>query len=91
MIRTRRGLADTLIAGATLLLLLATLVSIGERMRQAAAAVQGAPGAALKSALIEARRSVAGIDAARDGSVEHAPLTIFAAAGAALFLFMVRT
>jgi hypothetical protein len=93
MTRTRRFVTDSLISMSGLLLLLVTLVSIDGRVRdQVMSVVHGSPTSQLKSTGGQIRRTVAVMyDAARDQSIEHAPMTIFAGVAIVLTVFMLRT
>jgi hypothetical protein len=86
-------MGDALLSAAALVVLLAALVSIDERVREHVwdltrpesmeAAVQDLGGQARTTAAVLA-------EAAKDQSIEHAPLVIFAVAGSALVLAMLR-
>ena len=85
----KRGLQQALISAAVLAIVVAALISVDDQVRQrftdlfsggvsSWAARAGDLGEAVMSAL-------------RNQSIENAPLLIFAAAGAVLFVFMVRS
>jgi hypothetical protein len=90
----RRVISDALISLGALLLLLVALVSIDERVR---ARVEGLVTTPPSSSEIAGVGAVYGnvstlmYKAARDQSVEHAPMVIFAVAATVLVLFMLRT
>ena len=92
MARNRRVLTDGLISAAALITLLLALVAIDDRVReQILMRVSAGPSAqisSLGSKLGDVATIVAA--AARDQSIEHAPLMIFAVAGTVLVLFMLR-
>ncbi len=89
----RRAFGDALISAAALLILLVALVSIDERVRDRVTAV--VRGETVSSELANVRSGVGQtasvvFDAVKDQSIEHAPLVIFAVAGTALVLAMLR-
>jgi len=90
----RRVVSDALISLGAVLLLLVALVSIDERVRERVERlVTTAPSSSQIGSVgadIE-NMSTLMYRAARDQSVEHAPMVIFAVAAAVLTLFMVRT
>jgi hypothetical protein len=92
MARRRHVVGDTLISASTLTALLLALVAIDDRVReQIALRVSAGPGAQIAD--VGARvRDVAAIVAvaARDQSIEHAPLVMFVLAATVLVLFMLR-
>jgi hypothetical protein len=86
----KRVLNDTLISMAAVAVLLAVLVSIDPRVREqlvltARSASIGQVGSEL------ARTGSVLVTAAREQSVEHAPLAVFILAGTLLFILMART
>ncbi len=90
----RRVVSDALISLGAVLILLVALVSIDERVRERverlvttvpSSSQIGGVGADIEN------MSTLIYKAARDQSVEHAPMVIFAVASAVLVLFMVRT
>lgn len=86
----RGGLRDALISGGALVILAITLMSVDARVRDQVVST------ARTTSVSEAGHRVGDLGstlllAARDQTVEHAPLAIFVVAGAILFLFMVRT
>jgi hypothetical protein len=86
----KRGLGDALLSAGALTMLGIVLVSFDERVRDYA--WRFASGASLAGARVDVRDiGDAVVDALRDQTLTHAPLTIFVVAGAILFLFMVKT
>lgn len=89
----RRVLGDAMLSAAALVLLLAALVSIDERVREHVLSLTrpDAMSATVQNMSGHARTTVAVLaEAAKDQSIEHAPLVIFAVAGSALVLAMLR-
>lgn len=89
----RRGFGETMISIGGLVLVLLALVMFDDRVReQVSLRLSASPTAQLTSASVQAR-DLAGVifDAARDQSIEHAPLMIFVLAATVLVLFMLRT
>ena len=92
MARSRRVAIDALVSLSALTALLLALVAIDDRVReQIVLRISAGPTAQLAD-LGSRVRDVAAIlaIAARDQSIEHAPLMIFALAGTVLVLFMLR-
>jgi hypothetical protein len=91
----KRALKDTSIAAGTLLLLITMLASVDTRVReQVWGLVSGSPTTTGELATVARQvRHVSAItfEAAKEQSVEHAPLTVFGVAAVVLVLFMVRT
>jgi hypothetical protein len=87
-------LTDALLSIGALGVLLVTLISVDERVRQRVAGLlTSTPDS---SDLVDAGAQLHDISAvllaaARDQSIEHAPLLVFAAAAIVLVLCMVRT
>lgn len=88
----QRVFKDALISGAALIILLIALVAIDNRVRaRVEAAVQGDLSSDLRSAT-----SMAGdvanvlVIAARDQSIDHAPMVVFVFAATVLVLGMLR-
>jgi hypothetical protein len=93
VVRARRRFGEALISAGALVLLLLTLVAVDDRVReQVSLRFRTSPTADLVTAGTQVRdlASVVFV-AARDQSVAHAPLVIFALAAAVLTLFMLRT
>ena len=93
-LRVRRVFGDALLSGGALVLLLLALVAVDDRVRHQFS--QGFRDAKPAADLAEASSRVQDIvtviiDAARNQAMEHAPLMLFAFAGTALVLFMIRT
>jgi hypothetical protein len=89
----RRWFNDAVVSLGALTLLIVLLVAIDDRVRdQITARVHAGPSAQIAD-LGSRARDVAAIlaSAARDQSIEHAPLAIFVVAATVLVLFMVRT
>ena len=90
----RRVVSDALVSCGAVVLLIVALVSIDDRVRDRVTKILHAPPSSVEIA--GAGAQVAQISnvvfkAARDQSVEHAPLVIFGVAAAVLVLFMLRT
>ena len=87
-----RVFKDALISSAALLILLIALVAIDHRVRdRVEAALQGDLSSDVRSATSMARE-VAGVVviAARDQSIDHAPMVVFVFAATVLVLGMLR-
>ena len=83
---------DALISGAALIILLVALVAIDDRVRaRVEAAMQGDLSSDVRSATSMAS-DVAGVlvIAARDQSIDHAPMVVFVFAATVLVLGMLR-
>jgi len=89
----RRPLGDALLSIGALAILLVALVSVDGRVReQVSVWVSAGPSIDLAAAGDQVRDLTGVIfEAARDQSIEHAPLMIFALAAIVLVLFMLRT
>lgn len=90
----RRTLNEAIVSASALLLLLATLVAVDPRVRDQLSLRVGGGGASSEIARAGSEiRNVATVlvQAARDQSLEHAPLMIFALGATVLVLFMLRT
>jgi len=89
----RRAYREALMSAATVALVLLVLVSIDERVRnQVGMRVMMNPTHELAAAGQQAQTLTAVIaEVARDQSLTHAPLLIFALAATVLVLFMLRT
>jgi hypothetical protein len=90
----RRVISDGLISFGALLLLLLALVSIDDRVRQRVTDLLHTPPSSADVVGAGARIgqiSNVVFKAARDQSVEHAPMVIFGVAATVLVLFMLRT
>jgi hypothetical protein len=90
----RRAVADTLIAAASLLVLLLGLLVVDTRVRERALLLldrnQLADGlTSVSDRLVDLGRI--SLQAARDQGMEHAPVVIFVVAAAVLTIFMLRT
>ena len=89
----RRLFSDAVISGLVLMLLLAVLVAIDPRVREHAVALvtTAAPSSAAgaRSQLADVTSAI--VAAARDQSVEHAPMMIFVVVASVLFVAMFRT
>ena len=86
----RRIFNDALVSAAALLILLGTLVSFDERVRDYF--VQSLRGESMASAGTRLTSvSSALVQAAQERSVEHAAFTLFVLAAVVLVIFMLRT
>jgi hypothetical protein len=81
-----------MISICSVLLLLALLVSVDPRVREQLAGVW-TPGASVTTSVGSHVRNITSVvmSAARDHSIDQAPLMIFALAATVLVLFMLRT
>ena len=92
--RRRRVVGDTLISMGALAALLTTLVLIDGRVREQVSRRIGVGHASTDLVDAGSRvRDLASVvmDAARDQSIEHAPMFIFVLVATVLVLFMLRT
>ena len=89
----RRPLREMLMSAGTVVLLLLVLIATDERVRdQVSLRVVAHPSIELAGAGRQVRDFTTVImEAARDQSIDHAPMMIFALAGTVLVLFMLRT
>jgi hypothetical protein len=89
----RRPLGDALLSIGALAMLLLALVAFDGRVREQVSLRLSARPAVELAAAGEQVRDMATVvfEAARDQSIEHAPLMIFALAATVLVLFMLRT
>lgn len=88
----RRVLGDALISAGAMLILLLVLVSVDDRVRERVSALATPSRSELVSAGTMVGEVLAVVvRAARDQSVEHAPMMIFAVAATVLVLCMLRT
>jgi hypothetical protein len=89
----RKALGDALMSAGSVLILLMVLVAVDDRVRAAVwQKTTAAPSMELVSAGYQVQNIVHVVaSAARDQSIEHAPLLIFALAAGVLTLFMLRT
>lgn len=90
----RRVINDALISLGALALLLVALVSIDDRVRERVTQLLSTPpsSAEIADAGVQIENvSMVLYKAARDQSVDHAPMVIFAVAAVVLVLFMLRT
>ena len=89
----KRAMGDALMSMSGLVVLVATLAAMDERMRhEVMLRINGDPAAQLSSAGATVRSLTAVIiEAVRDQSIEHAPLVIFVVIGVVLLGFMLRT
>jgi hypothetical protein len=89
----RRGVKEALMSAATVTLVLLVLVGFDERVRtEIGQRFGGNPSHQLSTAGQQAQTLTAVIaEAARDQSVAHAPMLIFAVASTVLVLFMLKT
>ena len=90
----RRVVNDALISIGALVLLLVALVSIDDRVRERVTSMLTTPPSSAEIVGVGEQISDMShvvMKAARDQSIDHAPLMIFAAVATVLVLFMVRT
>lgn len=90
----RRVVSDTLISIGAVLVLLVAIVSIDDRARERVQGMLTSPPSSSEIAGVGAQIenvSTLMYKAARDQSVDHAPMVIFAVAAVVLVLFMLRT
>lgn len=90
----RRVISDGLLSLGAVLLLLVALVSIDDRVRERVTGLVTTPPSSREIAGVGAQvesMSVVIYKAARDQSVENAPMVVFGVAAAVLVLFMLRT
>ena len=89
----RRAFGDAMISLGTVLLLLMMLVTVDPRVREQVAGTLGNPGSPRVATISSQMREVTSVvvSAARDHSIDNAPLMIFALAATVLVLFMLRT
>jgi hypothetical protein len=88
----RRAFGDAMISICSVLLLLVLLVSVDPRVREQLSGVWS-PGTPVAASVRSHVREVTSVvmSAARDHSIDQAPLMIFALAATVLVLFMLRT
>lgn len=89
----KRAFGEGLMSAAALAIIMLTLIAIDDRVReQVWLRLAAPPSAQLSNAGANVRDLTEVIfDAARDQSVEHAPLLIFGLGATVLVLFMLRT
>ena len=92
--RTRRAFGDVAMSIGALLVLLLALVSIDDRVREQVS-LRISSGRTTTTELVAAgtkARNLADVmfEAARDQSIEHAPLVIFVTGAVVLLVFMLR-
>ena len=89
----RRVVGEALMSAGTVAVLLIALVAFDDRVRERISqAFMARPSLELASAGHQVRNLTSVIvDAARDQSLQHAPLLIFALAAGVLVVFMLRT
>jgi hypothetical protein len=89
----RRAFGDAMISLGAVLLLLMMLVTIDPRVREQVSGAWGGPGSPRVATINSQMREVTSVvvTAARDHSIDNAPLMIFALAATVLVLFMLRT
>jgi hypothetical protein len=89
----RRWFNDALVSAGALLIVLVALMAVDGRVRtQVTAAVSGASSPHAVAAAGGRARYLAGVvaSAARDQSIDHAPMVIFVVAATVLVTFMLR-
>lgn len=91
--RPRRAFGEGLMSVGALAIILLALIAIDDRVReQVSLRWSVSPSSQLSTAGAQVRDLTEVVfEAARDQSLEHAPLLIFGLAGAVLVLFMLRT
>ena len=89
----RRVFGDAMISLCAVLLLLFVLVTVDPRVREQMSDVWGSSGSSAITSVHSEMRKVSTVllSAARDHSIDNAPLMIFALAATVLVLFMLRT
>ena len=89
----RRAFSDALMSAGALAILLLALVALDHRVReQISLRLTARPSVALANAGERVRDlTTVIVEVARDQSVEHAPLLIFALSATVLVMFMLRT
>jgi hypothetical protein len=88
----RRLFGDALMSFAALLLLFTVLLAVDGRVRERVSGVWAPDSSQLAGASQQVGSFVTvAYEVARDYSMEHAPMTIFALAATVLVVFMVRT
>ena len=89
----RRAFGDAMISLGAVLLLVMMLVTIDPRVREQVSGAWGGPGSPRVATISSQMREVTSVvvTAARDHSIDNAPLMIFALAATVLVLFMLRT
>jgi len=88
----RRAFGEALTSAGVLILLLAILVMIDDRVKEQVSLRWSAPTAQISTAGESVRDITAVVfEAARDQSLEHAPLLIFGLTATVLVMFMLRT
>jgi hypothetical protein len=89
----RRAFGDAMISLGAVLLLLMMLVTIDPRVREQVTGAWGGPQSPGVATISNQMREVTSVvvSAARDHSIDNAPLMIFALAATVLVLFMLRT
>ena len=89
----RRAFGDAMISLGAVLLLLMMLVTVDPRVREQVSGRWGGPGSPRMATISSQVREVTSVvvTAARDHSIDNAPLMIFALAATVLVLFMLRT
>ena len=89
----RRAFGEALMSAGVLTILLLVLAAVDDRVReQISLRLAARPSVELAGAGERVRDlTTVIIDAARDQSIEHAPLVIFVLAAAVLVMFMLRT
>ena len=89
----RRAFGDAMISLGAVILLLMMLVTIDPRVREQVSGSLGGPGSPRVATISSQMHEVTSVvlTAARDHSIDNAPLMIFALAATVLVLFMLRT
>ena len=88
----RRAISDTLLSAGALALLIFLLVLFDDRIREVAPLRGGQSASQVVDVTTQVRNTATlAYRSARDSSIEHAPLVLFALAGMVLLLIMMRT
>jgi hypothetical protein len=89
----RRVFGDAMISLCAVLLLLMVLVTVDPRVREQLSGVWGSSTSPAVNSISSQVRDIVSVvlSAARDHSIDNAPLMIFALAATVLVLFMLRT
>lgn len=92
MLRMQRTVSDFLISAAALVTLIVILAAFDGRVREQLTLRMDSPSEQVTGAGVAAREiAYVVFDAARDQTIEHAPLVIFVVVATVLLLFMLRT
>jgi hypothetical protein len=88
----KRAIGEALVSVGTLCVLIAILATFDPRVKEQLSMRVGAPSVQMANAEATARSLMSVVFvAARDQSIDHAPLVIFVVLAIVLFFFMLRT